>query len=77
MPGSTTIGHTHPTVTFSHEDAARLAVLLERLSSMLETADPEHLTEAQVSALCEGQAGDRAEFADWTLQLTRQIRAHL
>ena len=77
MPGSTTIGHIHPTVTFSHEEAARLAVLLERMSAMLETADPEHLTDAQVSALCEGQSGDRAELAGWTRQLTGQIRAHL
>ncbi|MEY9968433.1 hypothetical protein ABIA33_006517 [Streptacidiphilus sp. MAP12-16] len=77
MPGSTTIGHSHPTVTISHEDAERLATVLGKMSEMLETAGPDRITDAQVGTLCDGHVDHRAEFTEWTRQLTRQIRAHL
>ena len=77
MPGSVTIGHFHPTVTLGHDDAERLAGVLAQLSVLLDSSGPERCTDEQVSALCGGRPGQRAEFAEWTRRLTARLDSHL
>ena len=77
MPGSVTIGHFHPTVTLGHDDSVRLATVLAQLSDLLELSGPNRITDAQVSALCEGQVHHRAELTDWARRLTAHLQAHL
>ncbi|QMU76327.1 hypothetical protein GXW83_11815 [Streptacidiphilus sp. PB12-B1b] len=77
MPGSVTIGHFHPSVTLGHDDAERLEDMLARMSAMLDSTGPDRITDAQIDALCAGQADGRSELATWTDRLTHRLQAHL
>ncbi|WP_354641228.1 hypothetical protein [Kitasatospora camelliae] len=77
MPGSVTIGHTDALVMLSHDDARRLAAVLREMSGLLADAGPDRLTDAQVTALCEGKPRHRDEFTEWSQRLAEYLKAHL
>ncbi|WP_405998301.1 hypothetical protein [Streptomyces sp. NBC_00829] len=79
MPGSTTLGPGHGVDPIEHSDAVRLASVLREMSGLLAMDGPNRLTDAQVSALCAGQAHHRQEFGEWVervaKELTRRVSA--
>ncbi|MEZ0089707.1 hypothetical protein [Streptacidiphilus sp. EB129] len=76
MPGSVTIGHMHPSVNLGHDDAARLAHVMAHLSTMLEAPGPNRISDAQLTALCEGESGNRPELAAWARRLATHLHSH-
>ncbi|GAA0675585.1 hypothetical protein GCM10010193_30740 [Kitasatospora atroaurantiaca] len=77
MPGSVTIGHTDALVMLSHDDAKRLSTVLREMSDLLGQSGPNRLSDAQVSALCEGKAHPRDEFTEWSRRVGEYLKAHL
>ncbi|MDH6576710.1 hypothetical protein [Kitasatospora sp. MAP5-34] len=77
MPGSVTISHTDALVMLSHADAERLTTMMREISHLLDTRGPDRLTDAQVSALCEGKVQHRDELTQWASELSEYLKAHL
>ncbi|MGK4581527.1 hypothetical protein [Kitasatospora sp. HPMI-4] len=77
MPGSMTIGHTDALVMLSHADAERLSATLREIAQLLEVRSPDRLTDAQVSALCQGRLHHREELAGWSRGVAEYLRNHL
>lgn len=73
MPGSTTLGPGHGVDTIEHTDAVRLASVLRQMSGLLAMQGPNRLTDAQVTALCEGQVHHRQEFSEWVARVARDL----
>ncbi|AXI76629.1 hypothetical protein [Peterkaempfera bronchialis] len=74
MPGSVTISHQHQAVMISYADAKRLAAVLEEVSGLLDDTGSDQLSDAQVTALCEGHVHHRDEFAHWIRTLAADLR---
>ncbi|MFF2042438.1 hypothetical protein ACFVVX_18625 [Kitasatospora sp. NPDC058170] len=77
MPGSSTISHHEATVALDHMDAKRLATVLEELAYLLEIPGPNRINDAQLDALCEGRAPDRAELSRWSRALAGELKGRL
>ncbi|MGW2252197.1 hypothetical protein ACWCXH_18635 [Kitasatospora sp. NPDC001660] len=74
MPGSLTISHHEAAVALDHTDAVRLTTVLEELAYLLEIPGPNRINDAQLAALCEGRAPDRAELSRWSRALAAQLK---
>ncbi|GAA2813609.1 hypothetical protein RMN57_18010 [Kitasatospora sp. CM 4170] len=77
MPGSLTISHHEASVAMEHIDAKRLATMLEELAYLLEIPGPNRINDAQLAALCEGRAPDRAELVHWSRELATELKGRL
>ncbi|MFI9328228.1 hypothetical protein ACIGZJ_11870 [Kitasatospora sp. NPDC052868] len=77
MPGSSTISHHEATVALDHMDAKRLATVLDELAYLLEIPGPNRINDAQLAALCEGRAPDRAELSRWSRALAGELKGRL
>jgi hypothetical protein len=64
-------------VAIGKADAERLSFVLREMSDLLEEPGPNRLTDAQVSALCEGEVGHREEMRKWTRSLGAGIGEQL
>ncbi|WP_377272577.1 hypothetical protein [Peterkaempfera sp. SMS 1(5)a] len=73
MPGSVTISRHHQGVMISHEDAERLAWVLNEAARLLEAPGPDRLSDDQVRALCRGDARRREELAHWARALAFDV----
>ncbi|MEU0394385.1 hypothetical protein ABZ208_16685 [Streptomyces sp. NPDC006208] len=73
MPGSTTLGPGHGVDVIDHPDAQRLASVMRELHRLLDMAGPNRITEAQVAALCGGEAHHREEFTRWVDGAARRL----
>ncbi|MET8697424.1 hypothetical protein ACFVUH_07575 [Kitasatospora sp. NPDC058032] len=74
MPGSLTISHHEAAASVDHADAVRLATVLDELAYLLEIPGPNRVNEAQLAALCEGRAPDRAELAHWARTVAAELK---
>ncbi|MFF8771329.1 hypothetical protein [Kitasatospora sp. NPDC015120] len=74
MPGSLTISHHETAATLDHVDAVRLAAVLDELAYLLGIPGPNRINDAQLAALCEGRAPDRADLARWSRGLAAELR---
>ncbi|MEV6976145.1 hypothetical protein [Kitasatospora sp. NPDC093806] len=74
MPGSLTISHHEAAAAVDHTDARRLATVLDELAYLLEIPGPNRINDAQLAALCEGRAPDRAELAHWSRALAAELK---
>jgi hypothetical protein len=77
MPGSLTISHHHAAATLDHVDAERLATLLADLAYLLEIPGSDRIADAQLAALCEGRAPDRAELVHFCASTARALKGQL
>ncbi|MFI6446329.1 hypothetical protein [Kitasatospora sp. NPDC050543] len=77
MPGSVTISHHEMAVMLSHDDAKRLATVLDEIAYLLEIPGPDRLSDAQVTALCEGRAQQRGELSQWTRGMAAELKERL
>ncbi|MFI8520519.1 hypothetical protein ACIGEZ_22215 [Streptomyces sp. NPDC085481] len=75
MPGSTTLGPGHGVDAIDHPDAQRMTSVMQELHRLLTAAGPERLTDAQVTALCGGEAPSRDEFTAWVERVARQLES--
>ncbi|GAA3390526.1 hypothetical protein [Streptomyces roseoviridis] len=73
MPGSTTLGPGHGVDAIDHPDAQRLTSVMRELHRLLTEAGPDRMTDAQVAALCGGEAPGRAEFTGWVERVVRRL----
>ncbi|TQK51647.1 hypothetical protein FBY35_2058 [Streptomyces sp. SLBN-118] len=73
MPGSTTLKAGHGVDPVEHTDAVRLASVLSELNALLTVEGPNRLSDAQVSALCGGQAHHRQEFGEFIARLALDL----
>ncbi|MFH8580991.1 hypothetical protein OHB11_11930 [Streptomyces zaomyceticus] len=73
MPGSTTLGPGHGVDAVEHLDALRMMSLMKELSRLLTGTGPDRITDAQVAALCGGEAVRREDFTDWVARVARDL----
>lgn len=73
MPGSTTIRPGHGVDGIEHLDALRMTSLMKELGRLLTATGSERITDAQVAALCGGEAGRREDLTLWVERVARDL----